>query len=150
MVPFTTVVGAALCDGAPTSPVTVVGLVLVSEVPASTAKLAALLRFKVTFKMAVWAGRPPTVAVMVDVPILTPVARPGVAPPVVKIVATLVSLEVQAVEAVTKPVVPSLYVANAVNCCVPVVCIKAVAGDNTNDDTVTLVTVKVAVPGLPA
>lgn len=55
---------------------------------------------------------PPSDALMVTLPSAT-----GLAKPVLVIVATVVALELQVAEAVTFPIVPSEYVAVAVNCC---------------------------------
>lgn len=55
---------------------------------------------------------PPRVALMVVLPSAT-----GLAKPVLLMVATEVALEAQVTEVVTFPIVPSEYVAVAVNCC---------------------------------
>ena len=67
---------------------------------------------------------PPKLAVMTDVPLATPVATPVVG----TTVATPGVPEVQLEVAVTLRDDPSLYVAVAVNCWVPVTGIEAVAG----------------------
>jgi hypothetical protein len=105
----------------------------------------------VTVKIAVAGecGLVAKVAVMVDVPGLTPVARPIVGL-VFEIVATPVaptgtrSTAVQVESAVLSWVVVSLNVSIAVYCWVPVTGIEAVAGVTTNDSDVAVVTVKTA------
>ena len=72
---------------------------------------------------------PPKLAVMTDVPLATPVARPDV----LLTVATLVVPEVQLEDAVTSLDDPSLYVAVAINCWVAPIGIEAVAGVTSMD-----------------
>jgi hypothetical protein len=100
-------------------------------------------------------GLPAYVAVMVDVPGLTPVARPVPDP----IVATGVPLTgtrstaLQVETAVLLKVDPSLNVSIAANCWVPVTGIEAVAGITLKDTDVAAFTVNTAVAGecgLPA
>ena len=67
---------------------------------------------------------PSKVAVMTDVPMATPVARPDV----LLTVATPVVPEVQLEDAVTSRDVPSVYVAVAINCWGAPIGIEAVAG----------------------
>jgi hypothetical protein len=93
---------------------------------------------------------PLTVAVTVVDPAATPLARP--ADP---IVATLGVPLAQTPVVDTFAVVPSLYVAVAVNCCVAPTCTLAVAGFTTIEVSVTgggagVATVNVAVPVVPA
>jgi hypothetical protein len=80
---------------------------------------------------------------MTDVPLATPVATPDV----LLTVATPGMLEVQL--AVATRVVPSLYVAVATNCWVPVIATEAVAGVTAIDVNVAAVTVSVAVAVWP-
>jgi hypothetical protein len=76
---------------------------------------------------------------------VTPVARPGVAPPVKIVAPAVLALQVEA--AVLSKLVPSLNVSTAVYRWVPVTGIEAVAGETTNDVDVALFTVKLAVAG---
>jgi hypothetical protein len=83
---------------------------------------------------------------MVDVPELTPIARPVCNP----IVATLVpvrSAAVQVETAVLLKVDPSLNVSIAANCWVPVTGTEDVAGITVNDIDVAVFTVNTAVAG---
>ena len=82
----------------------------------------------VTFKVAE-SDRPPKVAVMSDVPVAMPVAKPDVG----LTVATLAVPEVQLEDAVTSMVDPSLYVAVALNCWVPLIGIEVIAGVTSMD-----------------
>ena len=75
-----------------------------------------------TFNTAV-AVLPPYVAVILDAPLVTPVAIPPDA-----IVATVALLLLQVALLVTLAVVPSAYVAVAVNCCVPPMSTLALEG----------------------
>jgi hypothetical protein len=77
----------------------------------------------VTVKVAEPA-MPPKLAVMTDVPMATPIARPDV----LLTVATLVVPEVQMEDAVTSRDVPSVYVAVAINCWGAPIGIEAIAG----------------------
>jgi hypothetical protein len=77
----------------------------------------------VTVNAAV-AVLPPKVAVMSDVPLATPMARPVVG----ATVATPGVPEVQVEDVVTSLVDPSAYVAVAANCWTPLIEIEAVAG----------------------
>ena len=77
----------------------------------------------VTVKVAE-SDRPPKVAVMSDVPPAKPVARPVAGP--TKATAGVPGAQVE--DAVTSRDDPSLYVAVAVNCWVPVIGIEAVLG----------------------
>ncbi len=95
--------------------------------------------------VAIWA---PKVAVMVDVPVATPVARPLVGEPErLSIVATAGVPVPQMEAAVLLKVVPSLNVSIASYCCVPETGTEAVAGDTTNDTDVAAFTIKLAVAG---
>jgi len=83
------------------------------------------------------------VAVMTTAPGVTPVARPGVTPPVKTVALALLGVHVEA--AVLSKVVPSLNVSIAEYRTVPVTGIVAVAGVTTNDLDVAAFTVKLAV-----
>jgi len=88
---------------------------------------------------------PPKLAVMSALPPLTPEATPEV----LLTVATPVVPELQLEEAVTSRVVPSLYVAVAMNAWMALTGIEGVAGVTAIDTNVAAVTVKLAVPVLP-
>jgi hypothetical protein len=85
----------------------------------------------VTVRLTV-ALLPPIAAVMTDVPLATPAAIP-----VAETVATPVSAEDQAIpgDVVTSWVKPSLYVAVAVNCWMPLTGIEGVAGVTATETT---------------
>ena len=74
-----------------------------------------------------------------------PVARPGVAPPVMIVAPAVLAVQVEA--AVLSMCVPSLNISVAVYRWVPVTGIDAVAGVTTNDVDVAPFTVKLAVAG---
>ena len=97
---------------------------------------------RAAFTVSVAAGEvcPPKVAVIAEVPAVTPVARPVFNPTV----ATAGVPEAQAAEAVTSTVGPKLMVAVAVNCLLPAMATENVAGVTAIDTTVAAVTVKVA------
>jgi hypothetical protein len=84
-----------------------------------------------TAKVAV-ADLPPIAAVMTDVPLATPVAIPAA-----EIVATPVLAEDQAIPGavVTSWVKPSLNVASALNCWIPLIGIEGVAGVTVTETT---------------
>ena len=86
----------------------------------------------------------PLVAVIVEVPAFTAVARPAAF-----IVATVVVPDAHVTLAVRSCVELSLNVPVAVNCCVPATMMVGVAGVTAIDDSVAAVTVKVVEPTTP-
>ena len=98
--------------------------------------------FTVNTAVADWR---PKVAVMVDVPTALPVARPFVTPDMLATPAPVRSGEVHTEAAVLSMVDPSLNVSIAVNCCVPLTGVEAVAGVTFKPFDVVAFTVNTAV-----
>jgi hypothetical protein len=138
-------------------PLTVVTPVEVNPARAVIPKVAALLRFRargtgaaVTVNMAAPAGEvmAPKAAVMSDLPTTLPVARPPPAPFGESVATaapppgTLAAFQLE--DAVTSRDNPSLNIAVAVYCWVPLTSIEAAAGVTLIDTTVAGVTFNVA------